>query len=60
MQWNGWKGVKRHGHKCDSVLQKVQIKMGCVFVCRENAQKYITSGKWKADGTQSFGVTLEL
>lgn len=47
MQRNGWKGVKRHGHRCDSALQKIQIKMGCVLVWRENALKFIMSGKWE-------------
>lgn len=47
MQRNGWKGVKRHGHRCDSALQKIQIKMGRVLVWRENALKFIMSGKWQ-------------
>lgn len=46
-QRNGQKGVRRHGHRCDSAQQKVQIKVGSVFVRRENAQKSITSGKWE-------------
>lgn len=48
---------KRHGHRCDSALQEVQIKMG---EGRENAQKCITSGKWEGwQGTESLWVTLE-
>lgn len=53
----GKKTKKRRGHGCDSALQEVQIKMG---EGRENALKYITSGKWEHwQGTESLWVTLE-